>query len=231
MGHRERPDGILSVLREPARQAQRSTLIGVNHDEITRLYGPWRRRTPEDVAELLRDYPGLWWIAGGWAIDAFTNVPRSHGDIDASIPRLDARLLREHLLGGLDIWAADGGTLTPIVGEDAVIHSTCDNLWLRSNGAAPWEYDVILMDSTAEYWTYKRDPRISLPIAEILWRSDGIAYLRPEIQLLHKAPDLRPRDQQDFDACRPLLDDKAASWLRTALETAHPEHPWLTALP
>lgn len=218
------------MLRDLVKQAQRSILNGVNHDEIIRLYGPWRRRTPEDAAELLRGYPGRWWIAGGWAIEAFTNVPRAHGDIDPGIPRSDEPLLREHLRGRLDIWAADGGTLTPIVGEGAVIPSTCGNLWLRSNGAAPWEYDVILMDSTAECWTYKRDARISLPVAEILWRSDGITYLRPEIQLLHKAPGLRPQDQQDFDACRPLFDNKAVSWLRTALEIAHPGHPWLTEL-
>ncbi|MCU1530205.1 MAG: hypothetical protein JWP75_3968 [Frondihabitans sp.] len=202
----------------------------MDHDEIVRLYGPWRRRTPDDAADLLRGYPGRWWIAGGWAIEAFAGVPREHGDLDLSIPRSDVPLLREHLLARLDLWAADRGTLTPLVADDVVITPTCSNVWLRASGADPWEYDVILMDVTAERWTYKRDARISLPAAEILWSRDGLTYLKPEVQLLHKAPGLRPKDQHDFDGCRPLLGTQATSWLRTALDMAHPGHPWLAEL-
>ncbi len=47
-----------------------------------------------------------------------------------------------------------------------------------------------------------------------LWPCDGIEYLRPEIQLLHKANGLRPKDQEDFEVCLPLLDDTARRWLR-----------------
>lgn len=202
----------------------------VDHDEVVRLYGPWRRHTPVDAAAFMRDYAGRWWIAGGWAIEAFTNVPRPHADIDLSIPRSEIPLLRAHARGRLDVWAADGGTLTPVLDDGATLSRTCSNLWLRSNGAAPWEYDVLLMDATAERWTYKRDSRISLPFDDILWRHDGILYLRPEVQLLHKAAGLRPQDQHDFDACRPLLSDQAASWLREAVESTHPGHPWVADL-
>jgi hypothetical protein len=202
----------------------------MDHDEIVRLYGPWRHRTPSDVVDLLRGYSGRWWIAGGWAIEAFTNAVREHGDIDPSIPRADAALLREHLLGRLDAWAADKGTLRPLTSADEAVPSTCGNLWLRRSGADPWEYDVVLMDADATHWTYKRDPRITLPFSQLLWRRDGVRYLRPEVQLLHKAPGLRPKDQQDFDATLPLLDDSAREWLRASLETAHPGHPWIEAL-
>ena len=202
----------------------------VDHDEVVRLYGPWRRHTPVDAVAFMRDYAGRWWIAGGWAIEAFTNVPRPHADIDLSIPRSEIPLLRAHARGRLDVWAADGGTLTPVLDDGATLSRTCSNLWLRSNGAAPWEYDVLLMDATAERWTYKRDSRISLPFDDIVWRHDGILYLRPEVQLLHKAAGLRPQDQHDFDACRPLLSDQAASWLREAVESTHPGHPWVADL-
>lgn len=195
-----------------------------------RHYGPWLHHTPADAAALLGGYKGRWWIAGGWAIEAFTGVAREHSDIDPSIPRSEAPWLREYLLGRLDVWAADSGTLSPVVEPGAMIASTCSNLWLRPSGADPWEYDVVLMDVDAERWTYKRDPRISLPLTEILWHLDGIPYLRPEIQLLHKAPGLRPQDQQDFENSQPLLDDTARRWLRTALTTAHPGHPWLAEL-
>ncbi len=86
------------------------------------------------------------------------------------------------------------------------------------------------MDVTASTWIYKRDARISCPLDDILWARDGIRYLRPEVQLLHKAPGLRPQDQEDFDACLPLLDDNARGWLARALEVAHPSHAWLDRL-
>lgn len=101
----------------------------INDDEVVRLYGPWRHRTPADAVQLFNGYSGLWWIAGGWAIQAFTQMPRPHGDLDLSIPRSDVALLRKHLMSRLDVWAADNGTLRPLVGEvDEVLPSTCGNL-------------------------------------------------------------------------------------------------------
>ena len=128
----------------------------------------------------------------------------------------------------MDVWAAEKGTLRPLVEPvDKPLPAACGNLWLRASGADPWEYDVLLMDVTASTWIYKRDARISCPLDNILWARDGIRYLRPEVQLLHKAPGLRPKDQEDFEACLPLLDDTARGWLVRALEVAHPSHPWL----
>lgn len=202
-----------------------------DHDEITRLYGPWRARTPADAVGLFSGYRGSWWVAGGWAVEAFTGVHRHHADMDASIPRADVVRLQEHVAGRLDVWAAEQGTLRPLVEPvHAPLPSTCGNLWLRASGADPWEYDVILMDVTASTWTYKRNARISLPIEDILWSRDGIDYLRPQVQLLHKAPGLRPKDQEDFAACLPLLDHAARAWLAYALQVAHPGHPWLDEL-
>lgn len=197
---------------------------------MVRLYGPWAPRTPQDAAALFEGYGDLWWIAGGWAIEAFTNVPRPHDDVDPSIPRSGVAVLREHLSGRLDVWQADEGTLRPLGNQGDPVSATCENLWLRPSGGDPWEYDVILMHTTSTTWTYKRDPRISLSLPEILWARDGITYLRPEVQLLHKAPGLRPKDQADFEACAPLLERKPRTWLRTALGIAHPGHPWLLDL-
>ena len=125
---------------------------------------------------------------------------------------------------------ADSGTLRPLRDGDDLLSDGCENLWLRPSGAEPWEYDVILMHTTPTTWTFKRDARISRPLADILWEHDGIRYLRPEVQLLHKASGLRPQDQADFDACAPLLIADAREWLRSSLETAHPDHVWLESL-
>lgn len=202
----------------------------LDHDEIVRLYGPWIPRTPQDAAALFAGYDGTWWIAGGWAVEAFTGVPRLHDDVDPSIPRSDVAALRAHLAGRLDVWQADDGVLRPMVEEEDTISDTCENLWLRPSGAEPWEYDVILMHTTPTTWTFKRDSRISLPLPSILWARDGITYLRPEVQLLHKARAVRPKDQVDFEACAPLLGDVAGAWLRESLDLAHPGHLWLSDL-
>jgi hypothetical protein len=153
----------------------------LDHDEVVRLYGPWRHRTPDDAVELFNGYSGLWWIAGGWAIEAFTGIPRPHGDLDPSIPRSDVVLLRQHLISRLDVWAADKGALRPLVGEvDEPLPSTCADLWVRASGADPREYDIILMDATISTWTYKRDPRVSRDeTREVKWAT-GVQQSSPD---------------------------------------------------
>lgn len=198
---------------------------------LTRLYGPWRGRTPAEAAALLDGYDGPWWIAGGWAIESFTGVAREHVDLDVSVQRHDAAALRAHVAGRMDVWAADRGTLRPLVEPDgAAVPGTCSNLWLRPSGAEPWEYDVVLMDVSESVWTYKRDDRIRRPLADIVRLDDGIRYLRPEVQLLHKAPGRRPKDEADLAACLPLLGPDSRRWLREAIRTAHPGHPWIGSL-
>lgn len=200
-------------------------------DDEVGIYGPWASRGPGHAVELLTDYDGLWWVAGGWVIEAFASPGRRHGDLDISIPRSDVPSFHHHVEGRLHVWQADRGALRPMRQATDPVPETCGNLWLRPSGSEPWQYDVILMTISDGGWTYKRDRRISLPVCSILWSKDGIRYLRPEIQLLHKAPGLRPKDQEDFSACLPLLHDEALVWLRAALDLAHPGHPWIAQLP
>jgi hypothetical protein len=206
-------------------------------DEVKRLYGHSARRTPADAARLFAGYPGTWWIAGGWAIEAFSGVERPHGDLDPSIPRAELPLLRRQLAGRLDLWIADRGSLLPLLPDvdpdgspEKLLPEECENLWARPSGDEPWEYDIILMALDQQTWAFKRDGRIRLPLADILWSRDGVNYLRPEIQLLHKAARLRPKDQADFEATLPRLEPERRDWLRAALELVHPGHAWLTAL-
>ena len=208
----------------------------LSEDDLKRLYGHSAGRTPADAAELFAGYPGTWWIAGGWAIEAFSGVERPHGDLDPSVPRAELPMLRRHLAGRLDLWIADRGSLLPLLPEDdpdgapeKVLPEERENLWLRPSGDEPWEYDIILMALDQQTWAFKRDGRIRLPLADILWSRDGVNYLRPEIQLLHKAARVRPKDQLDFDATLPRLEPERRDWLRAALELVHPGHRWLTA--
>ncbi|WP_161606038.1 hypothetical protein [Microlunatus speluncae] len=209
----------------------------LSEQELKRLYGHSAGLTPTEAARLFDGYPGRWWIAGGWAIEAFTGVQRPHGDLDPSVPRHELALLRRHLAGRFDVWIADRGSLLPLLPDEdpdgppeKLLPEECENLWLRPGGDEPWAYDIILMTVDQQTWSYKRDQRIRLPLADILWRQDGVNYLRPEIQLLHKARGLRPKDQFDFEAVLPRLEPERRDWLRAALELAHPGHPWLTEL-
>lgn len=203
----------------------------LSDEDFLAVYGPWRSRTPEDVRELMRGYPGTWFIAGGWAIEAFTGVSRPHDDCDPSILRCELDLFREHVRGRYDVWAAGGGALKPIFpGQpgtfDDLAPRGAGQVWLRPGWDAPWEYDVLLAPGDPQTWVYKRDKSIRMPMADALWERDGIRYLRPQIQLLYKSRGLRTKDQADFEATWPLLDDQAREWLRSALLRARPDHPW-----
>lgn len=199
----------------------------LDHDEVVRLYGPWRSRSPEDAAAQLAGYRGRWWIAGGWAIDAFVGSSRPHGDLDLGIPRESFRAFVDFVSPGLDVWAA-AGSLTPVSGPSAMpLPEGAGNLWLRGSGADPWEYDVLLESVVDGLWTYKRDDRISRPLADCLWDREDIAYLRPEVQLLLKAKNARPKDDVDLERCLPELSAGDRAWLLQALSTAHPGHPWI----
>lgn len=199
-----------------------------DHDEVARLYGPWIRRTPADAAALLQDYPGRWWIAGGWAIDAFVGTERKHSDLDIGVPREDVDQFVSFVSPSFDVWAT-AGSLTPILNsQDAAIPDGCGNLWLRASGADPWEYDVLLEQVHNDGWRYKRAPRIARHLDECLWSRDE--YLRPEIQLLLKAKHARAKDTDDLRRTVTLLDSEATSWLERVIREEHPEHPWLALL-
>jgi hypothetical protein len=78
---------------------------------------------------------------------------------------------------------------------------------------------------------YRRDRRIRLPQSWAIARSaDGIPYAQPEIVLLFKSKEVRPKDQGDFDAVLPLLDARQRRWLADAIRLVDPTHRWLPAL-
>ena len=179
----------------------------------------------------MRGYDGRWWIAGGWAIDAFVRSSRYHGDLDLGVPREDLRGFVAFMTTDLDVWAAAHGTLTPLQASERLeLPDGCNNLWLRRSGADPWEYDVLLEQVQGDTWTFKRDERITRPLAHCLWSRDEITFLRPEVQLLLKAKDARPKDDLDLDRCVPRLGRDAQRWLLDSLRVAHPAHRWIARI-
>ena len=192
--------------------------------------GEWRPVPAAQLRALLDAQPARWWIAGGLALEMFAGRSwRAHGDVDAGILRADQPRVFA-ALAGWELHATNSGELRRLrPGE--VAPPEANSVWCRPGAREPWSFELLLDSSVGADWVFRRDPTLRVPLAELTLRSaDGCPFLRPEIQLLYKAKQLRPRDQADFDAVAPLLDPAARRWLRAALALAHPSHSWLGSL-
>ena len=202
--------------------------VGLDPEDLDfyRRYGPWQPFTVEEAAELFDQIGIDWWIAGGVAIEAFTGVHREHEDIDISIFRRDVPRLRLALDGRYHVWSAAVGALRPVNDRFPDIHPDADQVWLREHAMAPWRADVVVNPDREGLWVSRRDPEFAAPLSTVTWVRDGVRYLRPEIGLSFKAKQLRPKDQHDFAAALPLLDERAREFLADYLARKEPEHPW-----
>lgn len=193
--------------------------------------GPW---SPLGVAETAALFAGLdapWWIAGGWAIDLFLGrQTRAHSDTDVLLLRRD-QLVAQRALAGWDLHAADPpGVLRPWR-EGEWLAPPIQDMFGRRTPASDWALQLMLLEGEGERWIFRRTPAIGGPITALTRRSaEGIPFLAPEVQLLHKAHSLRPKDEADFALVLPLLDERARNWLAEALSLHAPAHPWLARL-
>ena len=196
--------------------------------------GPWEPLTPQAVRDLFAGAPFAWWLAGGWSLDRLAGrQTRGHADTDVQVLRPDAALVREWLVAW-DPHVADPpgtGTLRPWP-LDETLGGDIHDVWCRLAAKEPWRLQLMVADTDGDEWVYRRDPRIRRSLTDLAGRMSepGLPVLAPEIQLLYKSKGLRAKDQIDFDRFRPLLTPDEARWLREALTTANPDHPWLVAL-
>ncbi len=80
-------------------------------------------------------------------------------------------------------------------------------------------------------WVFRRNPAIVLPLDRAIVNTDfGGAALSPEIVLLFKAKFPRAKDKADYDAARAAMSAERRRWLRSALLTCDPDHPWIPLL-
>ena len=94
----------------------------------------------------------------------------------------------------------------------------------RADSAQLWELDVTVGEGDRNAWTYRRDPTVRLPWDQaILHTRDGLCYLAPELQLLFKSKDIRPKD--DFDAREVIPSLELPRQHRLANLLPEP-HPW-----
>ena len=181
------------------------------------------------AVEALAGYGRPWWIAGGWAIDLFTGAgPRHHDDVDVMVLRRDQRDLAAHL-DGWDVQAVvRPGELQPWRGE--WLEHPVHEVRARRSGDDAWTFELLLDEADADRWVFRRDRRVTCPLARLGVEREGLPVLAPEIVLLFKAKSPGPKDEADFEAALPLLRPAARAWLAQALGVSHAEHPWLQRL-
>ena len=191
--------------------------------------GPWQALHPREVPPLLAAVTSRWWIAGGWALDLFVGTQtRPHEDLDIGILRLDAPQVVDSMTGW-EFFEAKDGRLHPL--EQRVPGLEVHSLWGRPPGENRWVLELMLEESEADTWVFRREHSIRRPLDEITVRTaEGLAHLAPEIQLLYKAKHVRSKDDADFRRVAPRLDPGARAWLRDALVRLDARHEWLTAL-
>ena len=198
--------------------------------DFYRWYGAWAPLTPTEVARVLEGLDARWWIVGGWAVDAFTGVPRDHEDVDVAFFRTDLPAVLERLSPGLCVWSNQGGTIRPLRKPGDLLEGS-RQLWVRRDGDSPWLMDLAVTPHDGDTWISPRDGRIRVPFERATFVApDGIRYLRPELVLFMKALFARPKDDRDLEAILPRLDEPARVSLRAAIALVHPDHRWLALL-
>lgn len=197
-------------------------------------------QTETRVMAAMDGYRAPWWVAGGWAIELHAATAhggriRPHADLEISILRRDQRALFDHLVGWQLCAVVRSGVLEDWDGQ--LLPSGVHQIWARRGPPLPPRtdrfitdptfLDVLLEEADGDLWRFRRQLSIARPLAELgAVTRRGTPFIRPEVSLLYKAKHLRFKDQRDFDASAPALDATARAWLTTALEQAHPGHPW-----
>jgi hypothetical protein len=178
------------------------------------LYGPWDPMPPELLAGLLAECGARWMVAGGRAARAGA-PPRHHADTDVTIPAADLGAIRE-TLRDWHLWEADDGALKPLL-PGVALTPECEQLWVRRAAGQPWRFELLFDQwSTESEWVYKRDARVRLPWDRAAHAIGGVEYLRPEVALLFKAKNDRPKDRADLLAAH--LDPSGRDWLADTLD-------------
>ena len=195
----------------------------------TPALGPWEPLTVADTVEIFAPADFRWWISGGLAFELHLGRSwREHDDIDVGLARPGVAELRT-LLAGWDIHVASAGRLEPWGGQALSSERHQNNLWCRRHVGEPWSLDVTIGEGDSVAWAYRRDPRIRIPWADAVLRTDaGVPYLAPELQLLFKSTDRRPKDDLDAEHVIPALGPERRDRLARLLPL---DHPWQHVTP
>ena len=194
----------------------------------------WQALSVSEVTSVMHRIDVRWWIAGGWAIDLFLGrQTRPHGDIDVLVLRRDQLGVQRHL-SEWRLYKTKQPTPSKKApwpkGEYLSRDTDIFDVWVKQELGGPWRLQLMLMESEADRWVFRRDERIGGPVNELGWHtSEGTPVLRPEVQLLYKGrlEGRRAKDDADFAAVLPHLTEAQRRWLGEALRLQFGDaHPW-----
>jgi hypothetical protein len=188
------------------------------------------------VADLMSTFDGIWYVCGGWAVDAWLGrQTRDHDDVDIAVFQNDLNILRDHL-AGWQLNAHDSLTPDSVEQWDGRPLRLPAHIHARLGGS---NLDIQVNERSGNDWLLSREPRIVLDLsrcaAKPAW---GLPTLVPEVILFFKATAYfgieglwgRPHDAADFLGLLHVLSTKHRGWLRDAISLAQPGHPWLSQL-
>ena len=154
-------------------------------------------------------------------------VSREHKDIEIIVFREDQFHLKEYL-GNWNLYKVENHKLRNWGNE--ILNLPVHEIH-AFNKQSDQRFEILLNESDGFYWKYRRDLRVKLPLNDIAClTTSGIPYLKPEIILLYKSKDIRPKDQQDFLRILNYISFNQKMWLANALAIQDPEHQWLEKL-
>jgi hypothetical protein len=185
---------------------------------------PWAPLTRDETARLLGPTGVRWWFTGGHALELHLGRSwRAHDDVDVGILRSDVAAFSQ-ALADHDVRLAAAGRLRALPARPLRTALHENNLWVRARGSGPWCLDVTISEGDDEAWAYRRQPSRRVPWPDaVLVDPEGLPYLAPELQLLHKSVSVRAKDGVDaavvIPALKPHRRDRLATWL-------DPDHPW-----
>jgi hypothetical protein len=215
-------------VREPLPQSdeERAEIAYWEH-----LYGPWDPFDLEAGRAFFDGFDRPWWLVGGWAIEAFTEAPREHEDLDVSILACDVPAFREFIGDSWHLWTIADGSMRPLTDRWPDLPAPDCQIWVRLDAGSPWRLDLPVTPDVDGRWQNKRYPEQVLDLDEATWvGADGVRALNPEIALLFKARLLRRKDRRDLDRSLPLLSEQQRARLRESIATLFPDHEWLSLL-
>lgn len=190
----------------------------------------WRPLELGEVAQRFRPFDVPWWIAGGWAIDCFLGWrTREHVDVDVEMFRSDREILF-NVFDGWELFTVSGGVWAPWR-RGMPITDDVFGIWGRPSPQDPWGVEVILADGDSSLWRFRRDRSITLAGGDLIaYTESGIPYCTPEVQLLYKSKQARPKDDVDLTRTLWHMSRSQRRWLADAIRRGDPGHPWIGVL-
>jgi hypothetical protein len=191
---------------------------------------PWDPISIDDVVSRFATFDVDWWVAGGQAIDLFLGwETRAQDDLDLEMFRSDRDALFD-IFSGWDLYTVSEGAFSKWE-RGAQIAPPVFGIWGRPTPHDSWAVEIMLADGGVDTWRFRRDNKISLPRSLLTATTPtGIRYCTPEVQLLYKSKQNRPKDDIDMVRCLHRMTGAQRTWLVEAIRRGDPTHPWIGLL-